>query len=204
MDLEAKIKAFAEEARRILLQRALESKGQLTGKAFWQGYTSNGNGLVKLPDGQYKIVKVIGNVVVPKNTVVYIDGENTVEVGFRRELPQARDGKKQQPKVTVAQRIRRPLLLIDDRIPVFGWIVIYYSNNNIFNANNGSATSAICDDRQYYPFYQTYDSDSGTHSNNQPATHGKCLRVSAAYAYAQMSLGPNNYSASATASVGSI
>ena len=83
MDLEAKIKAFAEEARRILLQRALESKGQLTGKAFWQGYTSNGNGLVKLPDGQYKIVKVIGNVVVPKNTVVYIDGENTVEVGFR-------------------------------------------------------------------------------------------------------------------------
>ena len=113
MDLESRVKAYAEEARRILLQRALEEKEQKNGKAFWQGYTTNGNGIVK-QNGIYKVVKVIGNVALPKNTVVYIDDQNTIETGFKRALPENRGYDKQSIVPTIADRIKRPLLLIDD------------------------------------------------------------------------------------------
>ena len=83
MDLESKVQAFAEEARRILLQRALEQKTQKGEKAFWQGYTTNGNGIVK-KDGIYIVVKVIGNIAIPKNTIVYVDEQNTIEIGFKK------------------------------------------------------------------------------------------------------------------------
>lgn len=125
MDLEARVKAYAEEARRILIQRLLDSRGQKGLKAFWQGYSTNGNGIVKLEDGNFKVVKVIGNIVVPKNSIVYIDEQNTVEVGFRKELPAARSQNKEQIKPTIADRIKRPLLLLDEDIPV-GDIFMYY------------------------------------------------------------------------------
>lgn len=209
MDLESRVKAYAEEARRILLQRVLEAKGQKGSKAFWQGYTTNGNGVVKLPDGKYKAVKVIGNIVLPKESIVYIDEQNTVEVGFRKELPATRSQGKQQLKPTIADRIKRPLLLASDEEEVFGWIVIYHSESNIFNANNARYTWARCSSDPYGYNYQIYDYDSDTHANQQPATHGKCLRVSAVYAYgATISYGgtffPLDATADATATLGSI
>lgn len=125
MDLESRVKAYAEEARRILLQRALEEKQQQNGKAFWQGYTTNGNGIVK-QDGIYKVVQVIGNVSVPKNTVVYIDEKNTVEVGFKRELPPAKSYSKQQLAPTIADKIKRPLLIFTDDIFGVGDFILSY------------------------------------------------------------------------------
>ena len=208
MDLESRVKAYAEEARRILLQRVLEAKGQKGSKAFWQGYTTNGNGVVKLPDGKYKAVKVIGNIVLPKESIVYIDEQNTVEVGFRKELPATRSQGKQQVKLTIADRIKRPLLLVSDEQGVFGWIVIYHSESDIFNANNRRGSLAYCDSDPYGPFWQTYDYDSDTHANQQPATHGKCLRVSAVYTYARTtSYHPpfaQDSTADATATLGSL
>ena len=111
MDLESKVQAFAEEARRILLQRALEQKTQKGEKAFWQGYTTNGNGIVK-KDGIYIVVKVIGNVAISKNAVVYVDEQNTIEIGFKKSLPVARGQKKEQLRPTIADKVKRPLLLI--------------------------------------------------------------------------------------------
>ena len=206
MDLEARVKAYAEEARRILIQRLLDARGQKGQKAFWQGYSTNGNGIVKLEDGKYKVVKVIGNIVLPKDSIVYIDEQNTVDVGFRRQLPATKTQGKQQIKPVIAERIKRPLLIVsDDEKEVFGWIVIYHSASDIFNANNNELTLAWCDNRQYYPFYQTYDYDSDTHQNAQPATHGKCLRVSAVYAWGYTATyGTFNGTASATASLGSL
>lgn len=209
MDLESRVKAYAEEARRILLQRALEEKAQKNGKAFWQGYTANGNGIVK-QDGIYKVVQVIGNVSLPKNTVVYIDEKNTVEVGFKRELPAAKVYGKQQLKPTIADKHKRPLLIIsDDEKDVFGWIVIYHSESSIENGNNRDYTLAACNDDQYSYFYQTYDYDSDVHQNDKPVTYGKCLRVSAAYAYARTtSYGgtfyPQDSTADATVTLGSL
>lgn len=125
MDLEARVKAYAEEARRILIQRLLDSRGQKGLKAFWQGYSTNGNGIVKLEDGNFKVVKVIGNIVVPKNSIVYIDEQNTVEVGFRKELPAARSQKKEQIKPTVADRVKRPLLLLEDALAIGDFLLSY-------------------------------------------------------------------------------
>ena len=137
MDLESRVKAYAEEARRILLQRALEEKEQKNGKAFWQGYTTNGNGIVK-QDGIYKVVQVIGNVSVPKNTVVYIDEKNTVEVGFKRELPPAKSYSKQQLAPTIADKIKRPLLIFTDDIFGVGDFVLSYGylRYNYSTSNN--------------------------------------------------------------------
>lgn len=127
MDLESRVKAYAEEARRILLQRALEQQGQKGSKAFWQGYTNNGNGVVRQEDGKYKVVKVIGNVVLPKESVVYIDEQNTVEVGFRKELPALRGKNKQQLKTTIADKIKRPLILFVEEEGInIGDFVMYY------------------------------------------------------------------------------
>ena len=125
MDLESRVKAYAEEARRVLLQRALEEKEQKNGKAFWQGYTTNGNGIVK-QDGIYKVVQVIGNVSVPKNTVVYIDEQNTVQVGFKRESPLAKVYGKEQLKPTIADKIKRPLLIFTDDIFGVGDFILSY------------------------------------------------------------------------------
>ena len=125
MDLEARVKAYAEEARRILIQRLLDSRGQKGLKAFWQGYSTNGNGIVKLEDGKYKVVKVIGNIVVPKDSIVYIDEQNTVEVGFRKNLPAARSQKKEQIKSTIVDRIKRPLLLLEDALAIGDFLLSY-------------------------------------------------------------------------------
>jgi hypothetical protein len=137
MDLESRVKAYAEEARRILLQRALEEQGQKGGKAFWQGYTNNGNGVVRQQDGKYKVVKVIGNTVLPKESVVYIDEQNTVEVGFRKELPMARGQSKQQLKPTVADKIKRPLILfVEEEVDEFGWFVWSHNEMRYYNIHN--------------------------------------------------------------------
>jgi hypothetical protein len=125
MDLGSKIQAFSEEARRILLQKALEQKTQKSGKAFWQGYTTNGNGIVK-KDGIYIVVKVIGNISIPKNTIVYVDEQNTIEIGFKKSLPVARGQKKEQLKPTIADKIKRPLLLIVQDGIAIGDYVLYY------------------------------------------------------------------------------
>ena len=141
MDLESRVKAYAEEARRVLLQRALEEKGRKGSKAFWQGYTTNGNGVVRLPDGKYKVVKVIGNIVLPKESTVYIDEQNTVEVGFRKELPMARGQSKQQLKPTVADKIKRPLILFVEEEGInIGDFVMYYGYYGYLLISGGSKT----------------------------------------------------------------
>jgi|TARA_B100000035_G_scaffold312440_1_gene323886 hypothetical protein len=159
MDLESRVKAYAEEARRILLQRALEEKEQKNGKAFWQGYTTNGNGIVK-QNGIYKVVKVIGNVALPKNTIVYIDDQNTIETGFKRVLPENRGYDKQSIVPTIADRIKRPLLLFDDleEENVGDFIITYKSLDGYSNGYRDAAFSEIFgDDVTQGDFEETRD-----------------------------------------------
>ena len=124
MDLEARVKAYAEEARRILLEMYLAEKEPRGGKAYWQGYADNGNAIVK-QDGVFKLVKVIGNVSVPKGTPVYIDQQNTVTVGFRKTVPVVTSGKKTTLKPTTADRLKKPLLIFEEELAI-GDFFLYY------------------------------------------------------------------------------
>ena len=134
MDLEARVKAYAEEARRILLEMYLAEKEPRGGKAFWQGYADNGNAIVK-QDGVFKLVKVIGNVSVPKGTPVYIDQQNTVTVGFRKTVPAVTSGKETTLKPTTADRLKKPLLIFEEELAI-GDFFLYYGYKDYMEVIN--------------------------------------------------------------------
>ena len=134
MDLEAKVKAYAEEARRILLQRHLDERKPHGGKAYWQGYADTGNAIVK-QDGVFKLVKVIGNVAVPKDTPVYIDQQNTVTVGFKKTVPVVAGGKKATLKPTTAERLKKPLIEFVEEFAI-GDFFLYYGYKDYMDVSN--------------------------------------------------------------------
>jgi len=199
MDLEAKVKAYAEEARRILLQRHLDERKPHGGKAYWQGYADTGNAIVK-QDGVFKLVKVIGNVAVPKDTPVYIDQQNTVTVGFKKTVPVVTGGKKATLKPTTANRLKKPLIELVEEDPVFGWIMIYHSENEVINALNSGVSIAFSEAPYYGP-----DSDSETTENFQPISFGTVWRAAICGVYAETTnIGPFNGNSTASATAGDL
>ena len=131
MGLEENVKAYADQARQILLARQLKSEETKAGKAYWQGYSTDGRAIVK-QDGKFKAVRVVGNASVPKDKVVYIDETNTVDVGYVRktEARQERVVKKNEPLPLVKRR--RPVILVDEadkplEIPAHGFHVVVYT-----------------------------------------------------------------------------
>lgn len=115
MSLQDDIRAYAEAARLSLLDRVKvsEDKGQ-EGVAFWMGFNSDGNGIVK-QNGVLKVVKVIGNASISLGSKVYVDKQNTIEVGnVRKSNPPLQESKK---KATHQQELvkSRPLILQDER-----------------------------------------------------------------------------------------
>lgn len=129
MGLEENVKAYADQARQILLARQLKSEETKAGKAYWQGYSTDGRAIVK-QDGKFKAVRVVGNASVPKDKVVYIDETNTVDVGYVRktEARQERFVKKNEPLPLVKRR--RPVIIQDEEkevpVPLTGFYVITY------------------------------------------------------------------------------
>ena len=226
MSLEERIRRFAEQARGYLLEEFAKSLQQDTTVVKWQGFDEDGKLTVKNKD-LFPTVNGLGQKYATKGSDLILDNAGTVEQRkakrgqertARRDIRDRQINQVNRSAVitdlgTRSNLIPRSAIIIfpefeEDYEEVFGWIVIYHSDSYIFNANNRNNGFAICDDRQYFPFNQIYDYDSETHQNIQPATHGKCLRVSAVYAYGStysyVGIIPQDGTADATATLGSL
>lgn len=200
MGLEENVQKFAEEARNILLLAIQESKIARPGKAYWLGYTSGGNGLVR-QDQKIKAVKVVGNASLPTNSIVYIDETNTVDIGFTKDRVAA---KKTKPEIAAQKAlIRRKRPLIDEIVKkiLTGWILMYNSRRLFDRAGSFFTSSIYIND-----IYNKVPSDSYTQacSPNWETSTGKTYRISvvAAYCYTLSLTTQSSTTATANASCG--
>ena len=210
MSLEERIRRFAEQARGYLLEEFAKSLQQDTTVVKWQGYGQDGKLVVKSKD-LTPTVDGVGQKYVTKGSDLILDSTGSVE---------QRKARRSQPAPVLSKKLRaippetlvpRNTIIIfpefeEDLEEVFGWIVIYFSETYPLNANNWTSTWADVG-RPYSSSIIDYDYD--THDNDQPATYGKCLRVSAVYAYGKTSSYTGGWwaidgTADATATLGSL
>ena len=213
MSLEERIKRFAEQARGYLLEEFAKSLQQDTTVVKWQGYGQDGKLVVKSKD-LTPTVDGVGQKYVTKGSDLILDSTGSVEQRKARRSQLAPVSSKKLRAIPPETLVPRSTIIVfpefeEDLEEVFGWIVIYFSEPTIWNAGNSNSTLARCDSVQYNPYYGIYDADYERHYNGQPATHGKCLRVSTVYAHgftASYITGiiNENGTADATATLGSL
>lgn len=149
MSLQDEIRAYAEAARLTLLSqvKVSQSKGQ-EGVAFWMGFNSDGNGIVK-QNGVLRVVRVIGNVSIPLGSKVYVDKQNTIEVGNVRKAeplpPEAKKKKRIEPELVQS----RPLIIQDERDFVI-CIAVIDENDGVEVNTKWSLFRSIYPDRPFY------------------------------------------------------
>ena len=212
MSLEERIKRFAEQARGYLLEEFAKSLQQDTTVVKWQGYGQDGKLVVKSKD-LTPTVDGVGQKYVTKGSDLILDSTGSVEQRKARRSQPAPVSSKKLRAIPPETLVPRSTIIVfpefeEDSEEVFGWIVIYYSEPYIWNANNDDSTWAWCDPS--WPAYnQLSDYDIDTHHNGQPATYGKCLRVSAVYAFGKTASYTGGWwaidgTADATATLGSL
>lgn len=201
MGLEDDVKAFAEEARNILLLAVQESRIVRPGKAYWIGYTSKGYGLVR--QGQkIKAVRVVGDASLPVNSIVYIDETNTIDVGFVKDKVTPQKSKPEIAPQKPLLRRKRPLIeeILAKEI-LTGWILMYNSRRAFDRVGSFFTSSIYIND-----LYNKVPSDTYTQacSPNWETSTGKTYRLSVVAAYCDtLSLSSSNSTtATANASCG--
>ncbi len=183
----------------------------------WQGFNEDGKLTVK--DGDLSpAVKGVGHKYPNNNSKLILDTAGSVEQRKSSKKKGSRLAANRQVDVKVKAVPVTPFVprsaiinLLPENVElyeeVFGWILIYHSEDYIESNFNYSqwSTSAEATDDSYDPNYGTSDYNSGSHYATEPTTYGKSFRVSSVYTYIRTN-GPIAYpgSASATATIGSL
>lgn len=206
MSLEDAINKFAQEARRILLEKTIKKADTTVVKS--DNFDEDGNHVVKDLD-RTRTVKALGRKYTPKNSKLILDDAGSVERRKSKRSAEVSRSKKISKKIAIATP--KPNVLnregvffhldeeIFEELGLSGWIYIYYSESNDYESRvyaRGAVEGDI-----YGPASSSFTS-TNTAVNSYPATYGTCYRISAAYAYAQasISVGPGGVYTLGTAS----